>query len=83
MMFQASDLKGRNFLDLVNSNNNILEPTYCKDGTWLQFFGHLNMLCARATRVITNHAPIGEYCLQFFPKEEFSCPCGLYSIEMR
>ena len=33
--FQASDLKGRSFLDLVNSNNNILEPIYCKGGTWL------------------------------------------------
>ena len=61
MMFQASDLKGRNFLDLVNSDNNVLEPTYSKGGTWLQYFGHSNMLCARATRAITNHAPIGEY----------------------
>jgi len=33
IMFQASDLKGRNFLDLVNSDNNILEPIYCKGGT--------------------------------------------------
>jgi len=83
MTFQASDLKGRNFLDLVDSDNNILEPTYCKGSTWLQFFGHSNTLCARATRAITNNAPIGEYRLRFFPKEEFSCPCGLYPIEMR
>ena len=83
MTFQVSDLKGRNFLDLVGSDNNILEPTYCKGSTWLQFFGHSNMLCARATRAITNHALIGEYCFHFFPKEEFSCPCGLYSIEIR
>ena len=41
------------------------------------------MLCARATRAITNHAPIGEYQLRFFPNEEFNCPCGLYPIEMR
>ena len=32
MTFQASDLKGSNFIDLINSNNNILEPTYCKGG---------------------------------------------------
>ena len=83
MMFQASDLKERNFIDLVDSNNNILEPTYSKGSIWLQYFGHLNMLCARATRAITNYAPIGEYQLQFFPNEEFSCPCGLYPIEMR
>jgi len=33
MMFQTLDLKGRNFMDLVNSNNNVLEPTYSKSGT--------------------------------------------------
>ena len=61
MTFQASDQKRRNFLDLVNSNNKILELTYSKDGAWLQYIGHSNMLCARATRAITNHTPIGEY----------------------
>ena len=60
-MFQVSDLKGRNFLDLVDNDNNILELTYSKGSTWLQHFGHLNTLYARATRAITNHAPIGEY----------------------
>ena len=33
MTFQASDLKGRSFLDLVDSDDNILEPLYCKRGT--------------------------------------------------
>ena len=61
MTFQVSDLKGRNFLDLVDSDNNILKPTYSKDSIWLQHFGHSNMLCARAMRAITNHAPIEEY----------------------
>jgi len=83
MSFQASDLKGRNFLELVDSDNITLEPTYCKGGPWLQAFEHSNLLCARATRVITNHALIGEYRLKFFPKEDFSCPCGLYPIESR
>ena len=83
MTFQASDLKGRNFLELVNSDNNILEPTYSKGGTWLQYVSHSNMLCARATRAITNHTPISEYQLCFFPREEFSCPCDLYPIETR
>ena len=62
-MFQALDLKGRNFMDLVNSDNNVLEPTYSKGSTWLQYFGYSNMLCTRAIRAITNHAPIGEYRL--------------------
>ena len=63
MTFQVSDLKGRNSMDLINSNNNILEPTYSKSSTWLQYFGHSNILCTRTTRAITNHAPIGEYHL--------------------
>ena len=81
--FQALDLKGKNFMDLVDSDDNILEPIYSKDSILLQYFGHSNMLCTRATRAITNHALIGEYCLQFFPNEEFSCLCGLYSIKTR
>ena len=83
MTFQALDLKGRNFLELVDSDNNTLEPTYFKGGSWLQVFGHSNLLCAKATRAITNHALIGEYCLKFFPNEDFSCLCGLYPIETR
>jgi len=35
MIFQVSDLKGRNFMDFVDSDNNILEPTYSKGGIWL------------------------------------------------
>jgi len=33
MTFQASNLKSRNFLKLVDSDNNILEPTYSKGST--------------------------------------------------
>jgi len=34
MTFQASDQKGRNFLDLVNSDNKTLEPMYSKGRAW-------------------------------------------------
>jgi len=54
-----------------------------KEGPWLKCFGHSNLLCARALRAIVNHAPIGDYCLRFFPREEFKCSCGLYTIETR
>ena len=83
MTFQASDGRERQFLDLVDDNLNIIEPSYIKEGPWLQFFGHSNSLCACATRAITNHAPIGEYRLRFFPSEEFKCPCGNYPFESR
>ena len=33
MTFQALDLKGRNFLELVDSDNILLKPTYCKGGS--------------------------------------------------
>ena len=33
--FQASDGKGKHFLDLVDDNLNIIEPAYTKGGPWL------------------------------------------------
>jgi len=81
--FQASNLKGSQFLDLVNNDNNPIEPTYAKGGSWLKSFGHSNSLCARAIRAITSHALIGKYRLRFFPREEFKCSYGFYPIESR
>ena len=83
MTFQASDRKRRNFLDLVDNNYEDIKPSYIKGNSWLQAFGYLNLLCARATRAITNHAPIGEYYLRFFPNKDFSCPCSNFPIESR
>ena len=83
MIFQASDSKRKQFLNLLDSNDNIIELSYIKEESWLKFIGHSNSLCARASRAITNHAPTGEYRLRFFPREEFRCPCGLYPIESR
>jgi len=83
MTFQASDIKEQNFLELLDDENNPLELSYSKDGTWLKYFGHSNSLCARSSRTIINHTPIGEYCLRFFPCKDFKYPCGNYSIESR
>ena len=80
MMFQASNLKENQFLDLLDDDNNIIEPSYVKEGSWLKMFGHSNSLCAHVTRAIMNHALIGEYRLRFFPREEFKCPCSIYPI---
>ena len=81
--FQTSDLKGSQFLDLLDDNDNIIKPSYIKEEAWLKFFGHFNSLCTKASRVITNHTPMGEYRLRFFPREKFQCPCGSYPIESR
>ena len=81
--FQILDFKGKQFLNLLDSDNNIIEPLYIKGRSWLKFFGHFNSLCTRASRAIINHAPISKYRLRFFPREEFKCLCGLYPIESR
>jgi len=83
MTFQALDGKGRHFLNLLDDNFNIIEPSYTKGGLWVQSFGHLNSLCACAMRAITNHALVGKYRLRFFPSEEFKCSCGTYPIKSR
>ena len=83
MTFQAFDGKGNNFLDLLDDDYNPIIPSYIKGGLWLQALGHSNSLCARATRAITNHAPIGEYQLRFLPNMDFSCLCNSYPIKMR
>jgi len=83
MTFQALEGKGKHFLDLLDDDLIAIKPSYTKGGPWLQSFDHSNSLCAYTTRAITNHAPIGEYRLQFFPSMDFSCPCNNYPIKSR
>ena len=47
--FQASDLQGNYFLDLLNNDFCNIKPTYIKGGSWIKQFGHSNLLCTRAT----------------------------------
>ena len=63
MTFQASDGKGNHFLDLLDNDLNVIEPSYTRGGPWLQAIGHSNSLCTCTVRAITNHAFIGEYRL--------------------
>ena len=53
MYFQATDWKGRQFLDLTNNEGAVIAPFYAKGGAWLKYFGRSPSLCARATRLIT------------------------------
>ena len=61
--FQASDQKGQQFLNLVDNNNNSIEPSYINEGSWLKFMSHSNSLYARVTRATVNHASTSEYRL--------------------
>ena len=83
MTFQASNLKGKQFLNLLNNNNIIIKPFYTKGRSWLKVFGHLNSLCVHAVRAITNHTPTSKYRLRFFPKKEFKCLYRSYPIKLR
>ena len=83
MIFQASYYKEKKSLDLIDIDDLPAKPTYSKGGTWFKLIGHSNMLCARVTRAITNHAPIGEYHLRFFPREPFACLYREYPIKSR
>ena len=61
MTFQVSDDKGCNFLELLDDENNLLEPIYSKGETWLKYFGHSNLVYARAIRAIINYTLISKY----------------------
>jgi len=71
IIFQALDAKGKQFLDLLDSDNNIIKLSYIKGSLWLRHFSHSNSLCTKAIRAIINHTPIGEFRLRFFPREDF------------
>jgi len=83
MYFQATDWKGRQFLDLTDDKGAIIEPAYTKGGAWLKNFQNSPSLCARATRMITNYAPTGEYRQRFFPNKPRNCPCDKTTFETR
>ena len=83
MYFQASEYKGRNFLNLNNNNNQPIHPMYFKDSAWLKHFSFSNLICVCITRLIMNHTSIGKYELRFFPRELFTCTCRNYPIEIR
>ena len=74
--FKSSDLKERNFLQLLNNNLLEIEPFYTKGGSWLKYFGF-------STQAINNHVLIDEYCLRFLSREEFKCLYRLYPIKSK
>jgi len=83
MTFQASDTKGRQFLNLLDNDLHIIEFLYIKEDLWIKYFEYSNSLYIRAIRAIINHAPIREYYFCFFSNKDFSCPYRNYLIESR
>ena len=46
MYFQASDLRERNFLDLNDDDDEPIQFSDSKGGSWLKHFSMSNLLCA-------------------------------------
>jgi len=83
MTFQALYFKENHFLELLDNKYLLVNPTYIKGGSWLKQIEYLNSLCAKATRIVTNHASIREYRLRFLPRENFSYLYKTYPIELK
>ena len=81
--FSHPSSQGCHFLSLKGGNRKPLQPSYTKGGSWLPFIAESVTLCARATRAILNHAPIGEFRQRFFPAECTQCPCDHCQVETR
>ena len=81
--FKDSKKKGQLFLEFKDDNDKVIKPTYAKGGSWLTHIGISNSVCARFTRMMLEHASIGEYWQRFFPNTPIQCPCGEADIEMR
>ena len=79
--FNRPTIQGQHFLPLRDRNRRFLQPSNSKGGSWLPHIGQSVTLCARATRAILNHAPIGEYRQRFFPAEYIQCLCGHCQVE--
>ena len=76
-------LKENHFLEILDDEYLSIKLTCTKDSVWLKLLGYSNSLYVRATRAITDHISIEEYCLRFFPRENFNCSCGTYPVESR
>lgn len=81
--FAEPNYAGRNWLGLTGGNGRPIKPKYAKGGPFLPKVNMSNSLCARFTRAVTNHAPIGEYRERFFPLEPNKCRCDGVTLETR
>ena len=77
-MARDREYLGSQFLTLRDPKGKPVRPSYANGGTWLRYVNDDNALCARFTRAVLNHAPIGEYYRRFnIPGHEtHECECG-------
>ena len=72
------DYLGHHFLRLRDPSGKPLRPTYSNGGTWLRWVNEENVLCARFSRAILDHAPLGSYYRRFHipGHDTHECECG-------
>lgn len=59
-------------------NAKLRKASHTRGGPLLSVVGISNTITARISRLIVNHAPIGEYRSRFFPTKPSNCPrCGV------
>ena len=83
MIFQASNYKGRNFLNLNDNKGENIHLICTKEGVWLKYFGLFNSLYVWIIRLITNHTLIDKYRLRFSREEPIAYLYGNYSVKTR
>jgi len=59
--FSTSQKKGQLFLDFKDEKQDVIKPTYAKDGLWLFSIGFTNILCTWFTHMTIGHALIRKY----------------------
>ncbi|KJA13170.1 hypothetical protein HYPSUDRAFT_1080581, partial [Hypholoma sublateritium FD-334 SS-4] len=83
LFFRNPTFASRQFLQLLDLDNNLIKPSYLKGGSWIPAAKVSTSLVSRMTRAILGHAPIGEYYSRFLPDEDSACPCGEVAFETR
>ncbi|KAF8224223.1 hypothetical protein L208DRAFT_1513030 [Tricholoma matsutake] len=71
------------FLQLKGVGGNPVLPSTHKGGPWLKVMGNSTTGTSHATRMITSHAPIGEYHHCFSLDGEYQCWCLSPEIQTR
>ncbi|KAF8221212.1 hypothetical protein L208DRAFT_1534395, partial [Tricholoma matsutake] len=81
--FSEPSYRGRHFYQLKGVGGKLVLPSTHKGGPWLKVMGNNTMMISCSTRMITGHAPIGEYrhCLSL--NGEYQCWCLGPEIQTR
>ena len=81
--FSDPAYRGWHFYQLKGVGGKPVLPSTHKGGPWLKAMGGNTTLTSRTTRMITGHAPIGEYRQRLSLDGEYQCWCRGPEIQTR